>query len=98
DKDSDGNKPPADMKPIHPTVADPSGTDVEYQMDETQSTRLRDDIEEETQVDEEEHQSSSSNKDKPVPSHTPVTQESGLTPQALASMNLTTPFYSLKGS
>ncbi|GJV92643.1 hypothetical protein Tco_1540456, partial [Tanacetum coccineum] len=41
DKDSGGNKPPADMEPIHPTVADPSGTGAKYQVDQTQSTRLR---------------------------------------------------------
>ncbi|GJW79796.1 hypothetical protein Tco_0143771 [Tanacetum coccineum] len=28
DKDSEGNKTPADMEPIHPTVAGPSGSDV----------------------------------------------------------------------
>ncbi|GJX30780.1 hypothetical protein Tco_0240635 [Tanacetum coccineum] len=31
DKDSEGNIPPADMKPINPTVADPLGTGAEYQ-------------------------------------------------------------------
>ncbi|GKC00865.1 hypothetical protein Tco_0987001, partial [Tanacetum coccineum] len=31
DKDSEGNKPPADMEPINPTIADPSGTGAEYQ-------------------------------------------------------------------
>ncbi|GJS09719.1 hypothetical protein Tco_0366515 [Tanacetum coccineum] len=41
DKESEGNKPPADMEPIHPTVADPSGTGAEYQVDETKYTRLR---------------------------------------------------------
>ncbi|GKD80895.1 hypothetical protein Tco_1347734, partial [Tanacetum coccineum] len=41
DKDSEGNKPPADMEPINPTVDDPSGTGAEYQVDESQSTRLR---------------------------------------------------------
>ncbi|GJY09547.1 retrovirus-related pol polyprotein from transposon TNT 1-94 [Tanacetum coccineum] len=41
DKDSGGNKPPADMEPIHPTVVDPSGTSAKYQVDQTQSTRLR---------------------------------------------------------
>ncbi|GKA01001.1 hypothetical protein Tco_0673666 [Tanacetum coccineum] len=41
DKDSGGNIPPADMEPIHPTVADLSGTGAKYQVDETQSTRLR---------------------------------------------------------
>ncbi|GKD76174.1 hypothetical protein Tco_1334456 [Tanacetum coccineum] len=40
DKDSGGNKPPADMEPINPTVADPSGTGAKYQVDQTQSTRL----------------------------------------------------------
>ncbi|GJZ52343.1 hypothetical protein Tco_0606858 [Tanacetum coccineum] len=41
DKDSEGNIPPADMEPIYTPVADPSGTGAKYQMDETQSTRLR---------------------------------------------------------
>ncbi|GJT76471.1 hypothetical protein Tco_1043196 [Tanacetum coccineum] len=41
DKDSRGNKPPADMEPINPTVADPSGTSAKYQVDHTQSTKLR---------------------------------------------------------
>nr|GEX59914.1 hypothetical protein [Tanacetum cinerariifolium] len=81
EKDSEGNKPPTDMEPIHPTIADPSRTGAEYQVDETQPTRLRyqtviknkgktsseerdeekvfaarDDMEEETQADKEEHQ------------------------------------------
>ncbi|GKE14612.1 hypothetical protein Tco_1422189 [Tanacetum coccineum] len=33
DKDLEGNKPHADMKPINPTIADPSGTGAEYQPD-----------------------------------------------------------------
>ncbi|GJY49857.1 hypothetical protein Tco_0439813 [Tanacetum coccineum] len=41
DKDSRGNIPPADMEPIHTPVADPSGTGAKYQVDKTQSTRLR---------------------------------------------------------
>ncbi|GKE33423.1 hypothetical protein Tco_1452745, partial [Tanacetum coccineum] len=41
DKDLRGSKPPADMEPIHPTVVDPSGTGAKYQMNQTQSTRLR---------------------------------------------------------
>nr|GEZ25839.1 copia protein [Tanacetum cinerariifolium] len=41
DKDSVGNKPPADMKPQNPTDADLSGTNAKYQEDETQSSRLR---------------------------------------------------------
>ncbi|GJX79554.1 hypothetical protein Tco_0327703 [Tanacetum coccineum] len=41
DKDSEGNIPPADMEPINPTITDPSGTGAEYQVDKTQSTRLR---------------------------------------------------------
>ncbi|GJT70269.1 retrovirus-related pol polyprotein from transposon TNT 1-94 [Tanacetum coccineum] len=40
-KDSGGNIPPADMEPIHTLVADPLGTGAKYQVDETQSTRLR---------------------------------------------------------
>ncbi|GJS25634.1 hypothetical protein Tco_0454266 [Tanacetum coccineum] len=31
DKDLEGNKPPADVEPINPTVADPSGTNAKYQ-------------------------------------------------------------------
>ncbi|GJS89519.1 hypothetical protein Tco_0772155 [Tanacetum coccineum] len=41
DKDSGGNIPPANMKPIHTSVVDPSGTGAKYQVDKTQSTRLR---------------------------------------------------------
>ncbi|GKC56965.1 hypothetical protein Tco_1084563, partial [Tanacetum coccineum] len=41
DKDSGGNKPPANMEPINPTVADPSGIGAKYLVDQTQSTRLR---------------------------------------------------------
>ncbi|GJV99268.1 hypothetical protein Tco_1554520 [Tanacetum coccineum] len=41
DKDSGGNIPPADMEPIHTLVPDPLRTSAKYQVDETQSTRLR---------------------------------------------------------
>ncbi|GKD53392.1 hypothetical protein Tco_1286779, partial [Tanacetum coccineum] len=41
DKDSGGNIPPADMEPIHPTIADLLGTGAKYQVDQTQSTKLR---------------------------------------------------------
>ncbi|GKG40489.1 hypothetical protein Tco_0467266, partial [Tanacetum coccineum] len=41
DKDSGGNILNVDMEPIHTPVADPSGTGAKYQVDETQSTRLR---------------------------------------------------------
>ncbi|GJT43596.1 hypothetical protein Tco_0952311 [Tanacetum coccineum] len=41
DKGSRENKLPADMEPINPTVADLSGTGAKYQVDQTQSTRLR---------------------------------------------------------
>ncbi|GJZ72762.1 hypothetical protein Tco_0636908 [Tanacetum coccineum] len=41
DKDSKGNIPPADMELIHTPVVDPLGTGAKYQVDETQSTRLR---------------------------------------------------------
>ncbi|GJW29524.1 hypothetical protein Tco_0046399 [Tanacetum coccineum] len=41
DKDSGGNIPPAYMEPIHPAVVDLSVTDAKYQVNETQSTRLR---------------------------------------------------------
>ncbi|GKB84301.1 hypothetical protein Tco_0956573 [Tanacetum coccineum] len=41
DKDSKGLKPPADMEPLTNPIADPSRTGAKYQVDETQSTRLR---------------------------------------------------------
>ncbi|GJR39797.1 hypothetical protein Tco_1215481 [Tanacetum coccineum] len=41
DKDSGGNIPPDDMEPIHTTVDDPLRTGAKYQVDQTQSTRLR---------------------------------------------------------
>nr|GFD25937.1 hypothetical protein [Tanacetum cinerariifolium] len=41
DNDSDGNKPPTDMEPLHPTNAGLSGTGAKYQEDQTQSSRLR---------------------------------------------------------
>ncbi|GKE92858.1 hypothetical protein Tco_1573953, partial [Tanacetum coccineum] len=41
EKDSEGHIPPADMEPLHTHVSDPSGTCAKYQVDETQSTRLR---------------------------------------------------------
>ncbi|GJR56011.1 retrovirus-related pol polyprotein from transposon TNT 1-94 [Tanacetum coccineum] len=41
DKDSGGNIPPNDMEPIHLTIADLSRTGAKYQVDQTQSTRLR---------------------------------------------------------
>nr|GEU45773.1 Toll/interleukin-1 receptor (TIR) domain-containing protein [Tanacetum cinerariifolium] len=41
DKDLGRNIPPADMEPIHPTVADLLGTGAKYQVDETQFNRLR---------------------------------------------------------
>nr|GEW81428.1 retrovirus-related Pol polyprotein from transposon TNT 1-94 [Tanacetum cinerariifolium] len=42
DKDSGGNKPPADMEPLHTTNADLSGTGAKYHEDQTQSSRLSD--------------------------------------------------------
>nr|GEX57882.1 hypothetical protein [Tanacetum cinerariifolium] len=41
DKDSGGNKPPTDMKPLHTTDVDLSGTGAKYEEDQTQSSRLR---------------------------------------------------------
>ncbi|GKE86961.1 hypothetical protein Tco_1560703, partial [Tanacetum coccineum] len=41
DKDSWENIPCPDMEPIHTPIADPLGTGAKYQVDETQSTRLR---------------------------------------------------------
>ncbi|GJT03007.1 hypothetical protein Tco_0824176 [Tanacetum coccineum] len=77
DKDSEGLKPPADMEPQTNPVADLSGTGAEYQeSDEEEVFAAGDDMEEGTQADEEDHQSSSPNKDKPEPSHTLETQVS----------------------
>ncbi|GJR52195.1 hypothetical protein Tco_1402716 [Tanacetum coccineum] len=63
DKDSEGLKPPTDMEPQTNTVADPSGTDAKR-------------YGEDTQADEEEHQSPPPNTDKPEPSPAQDTQES----------------------
>nr|GEU76727.1 hypothetical protein [Tanacetum cinerariifolium] len=41
DKDSEGNIPPVDMEPIHPSVVDLSGTGAKHKEDQTQSYRLR---------------------------------------------------------
>nr|GEV05218.1 nodulin MtN21 /EamA-like transporter family protein [Tanacetum cinerariifolium] len=40
-KTQEGNIPPVDIEPIHTTVGGPSGTGAKYNVDETQSTRLR---------------------------------------------------------
>ncbi|GJT55990.1 hypothetical protein Tco_0991044 [Tanacetum coccineum] len=74
DKDSGGNIPPADMKPIHPTVANLLGTGAKYQVDQTQSTRLRafllsDDEAQESEED-------ILGVDKPQSSHAPSTEAS----------------------
>ncbi|GJY99947.1 hypothetical protein Tco_0517377 [Tanacetum coccineum] len=77
DKDSKGNKPPDDMEPINPTVADPSGTDeLAQESDKEEVFVAGDDMEEENQANREEHQSPSPNKEKHEPSYTPATQES----------------------
>ncbi|GJV49548.1 hypothetical protein Tco_1439760 [Tanacetum coccineum] len=41
DKNSEGFKPPADMEPLTTSVADLSRTGTKYQVDQTQSARLR---------------------------------------------------------
>ncbi|GJT41606.1 hypothetical protein Tco_0941471 [Tanacetum coccineum] len=41
EKDSGGNIPPSDMELIHPTIADLSRASAKYQVDQTQSTKLR---------------------------------------------------------
>ncbi|GJU72140.1 hypothetical protein Tco_1263545 [Tanacetum coccineum] len=80
DKDSGGNIPPADMEPIHHTIADLSGTGAKYQVDQTQSTRLSEEdilgageeIDEEPQdasIAEAHHQSPPPQADKPQSSH-----------------------------
>ncbi|GJT37748.1 hypothetical protein Tco_0937613 [Tanacetum coccineum] len=87
DKDLEGKIPPANMEPINPTVVDHSRTGAEYQVDETQSTRLRyqtltkskaktsSEVESDIQTLQF-TTSPSPNKDKPKPSHSPTTQES----------------------
>ncbi|GJU09319.1 hypothetical protein Tco_1131715 [Tanacetum coccineum] len=80
DKDLEGFKPPADMKPINPFVADPLRTGAEYQLMSKLLNSLRmkwlkrgdkdvfaagEDMDEDTQATKEEHQSLPSNIDKP---------------------------------
>nr|GEU44288.1 zinc finger, CCHC-type [Tanacetum cinerariifolium] len=88
DKDLERLKPPADMELQSNPVVDLSRTGSEYQVDETQSTRMRyhtltknkgktsSEMEPDTQADEEEHQSPSLNKDKPKASYILTTQVS----------------------
>ncbi|GJY79000.1 hypothetical protein Tco_0484801 [Tanacetum coccineum] len=66
DKDSGGNIPPADMKPIHTPIADPSGTDKES--DEEEVLAARDDMDEDPQ-DDTEVRPPSPGPTQPDPSH-----------------------------
>ncbi|GKD31165.1 hypothetical protein Tco_1241943 [Tanacetum coccineum] len=66
DKESRGNKQPADMEPINHTVVNLSGTGAKYQEDQTQSFRLR-------------YQSLTKNKGKPSSEGEPNTQPMLLT-------------------
>ncbi|GJU61819.1 hypothetical protein Tco_1243654 [Tanacetum coccineum] len=68
DQDSEGLKPPADMEPQTNPVA--------ALLDTEEVFATGDDMEEDTQANEEEHQSPSTNKDKHEPSHIPATQVS----------------------
>ncbi|GKA30629.1 hypothetical protein Tco_0716934 [Tanacetum coccineum] len=87
DKDLEGFKPPADMKPINPFVADLLRTGAEYQI--LNSLRMKwlkrgdedvfaagEDMDEDTQATKEEHQSPPSNIDEPKSSHIQDTNES----------------------
>nr|GFA33324.1 hypothetical protein [Tanacetum cinerariifolium] len=57
DKDSEGNKTPADIEPINLIVADPLWTGAEYQeSDEEEVFAAGNDMEEDTQTGKEEHQ------------------------------------------
>ncbi|GJR08319.1 hypothetical protein Tco_0790971 [Tanacetum coccineum] len=87
DKDSGGNKTPADMKPINPTDVDPSGTGAKYQVDQTQSTRLSsknkdgilgasEEVDEDSQTAAVQHHSSPPQADKPQSSIAPSTEAS----------------------
>ncbi|GKB20614.1 hypothetical protein Tco_0854537, partial [Tanacetum coccineum] len=83
-KDSKGNIPPADMEPIHNTVADPSGIDVrafllsddEAQESENDILGAGEDIDKYIQSAEIHHQSSPPQEDKPTSSTTPHTEAS----------------------
>ncbi|GKA82814.1 hypothetical protein Tco_0789562, partial [Tanacetum coccineum] len=73
DKDSGGNIPPANMKPIHTPVDDPSGTGAKYQdeleneSDEKEVLAAGDDMDEDIQADEE-IRTPSPKQDEPEPS------------------------------
>ncbi|GJY89397.1 hypothetical protein Tco_0504593 [Tanacetum coccineum] len=68
DIDLGGNIPPADMEPIHPTIADLSGTGAKYQSDEEEVLATGEDMGEDPQVVEE-VRTSSPKQDQPEPSH-----------------------------
>ncbi|GJS56098.1 hypothetical protein Tco_0629460 [Tanacetum coccineum] len=85
DKDSGGNIPPADMEPIHPTIADLSGTgakafllsDDEAQESEEDILGAGEEIDEEPQaasIAETHHQSPHPQADKHQSSHAPSTE------------------------
>ncbi|GKF34506.1 hypothetical protein Tco_0107706, partial [Tanacetum coccineum] len=87
DKDSGGNIPPADMEPVHPLVANLSGTGAKYQVDQTQSTRLSEEdilrsgkeMDDEPQaagISEAHHQSPPPQADKPQSSYASSTKAS----------------------
>ncbi|GJZ67902.1 hypothetical protein Tco_0631142 [Tanacetum coccineum] len=100
DKDSKGNKIPADMEPNNPTDADLSGTieldteplqlktfanvqdfllvedEMAQKSDDEEVFSTKEDIDEDTQADEEEHQSPPLNTNKPESSYTQDTDKS----------------------
>nr|GEU92849.1 hypothetical protein [Tanacetum cinerariifolium] len=75
DKDSGGNKSPADMEPLNPTVVDPSGTGA----NEEDILGAGEEIDEDPQaagIAETHHQSPLPQADKPRSSHAPSTEAS----------------------
>ncbi|GJZ72301.1 hypothetical protein Tco_0636152 [Tanacetum coccineum] len=92
DKDSGGNKPPADMKLINPTVADPSGTSAKYQGVFEAGEDMDEDTQEDTEV-----QSLPQNAKKPESSHVQDTNESTLT-LVLISKKVVVSYADLKAS
>ncbi|GKE36692.1 hypothetical protein Tco_1460097, partial [Tanacetum coccineum] len=76
DKDSEGKKPPVDMEPIYPTIADPLGTSAKYQEDILGVGEEMDEDPQIASIAETHHQYPSPQADKPQSSHAPSIEAS----------------------
>ncbi|GJV15364.1 hypothetical protein Tco_1360687 [Tanacetum coccineum] len=76
DKDSGGNKPPADMEPINPTIADPSCIGAKYQEGILGAGEEIDEDPQAASIAETHHQSPLPQENKPQSSHAPSTEAS----------------------